>query len=60
MVNAMKGRRAYGPLRPGHARPVAINMARLVQRPIVPLPVFGVGHNAASAPGRVLSPMLSR
>jgi cytochrome P450 family 135 len=54
----MKGRRAYGPLPPGPRAPAAINMARLVQRPIeslvgwrerygdvytVPLVVFGVG-----------------
>jgi cytochrome P450 len=54
----MKGRRAYGPLPPGPKAPAAVNMARLVQRPIeslvgwrerygdvytVPLIVFGVG-----------------
>jgi cytochrome P450 len=54
----MKGRRAYGPLPPGPRAPAAVNMARLVQRPIesltgwrerygdvytVPLIVFGVG-----------------
>jgi cytochrome P450 len=54
----MKGRRAYGPLPPGPRAPAAVNMARLVQRPLeslvgwrerygdvytVPLPVFGVG-----------------
>jgi cytochrome P450 len=54
----MKGRRAYGPLPPGPRAPAAINMARLVQRPLeslvgwrerygdvytVPLLVFGVG-----------------
>ena len=55
---AMKSRRAYGPLPPGPRAPAAVNMARLVQRPIesltgwrerygdvytVPLIVFGVG-----------------
>jgi cytochrome P450 len=55
---AMKSRRAYGPLPPGPRAPAAINMARLVQRPLeslvswrerygdvftVPLPIFGVG-----------------
>lgn len=54
----MKGRRSYGPLPPGPRAPAAVNMARLVQRPLeslvgwrerygdvytVPLPVFGVG-----------------
>lgn len=54
----MKGRRAYGPLPPGPRAPAAVNMARLVQRPLeslvgwrerygdvytVPLLVFGVG-----------------
>jgi cytochrome P450 len=54
----MKGRRSYGPLPPGPRAPAAVNMARLVQRPIeslvgwrerygdvytVPLIVFGVG-----------------
>jgi cytochrome P450 len=54
----MKGRRAYGLLPPGPGAPAAVNMARLVQRPLesllgwrerygdvftVPLPVFGVG-----------------
>jgi cytochrome P450 len=54
----MKGRRAYGPLPPGPRAPAAVNMARLIQRPLeslvgwrerygdvytVPLPVFGVG-----------------
>jgi cytochrome P450 len=54
----MKGRRAYGPLPPGPRAPAAVNMARLVQRPLeslvgwrerygdvytVPLVVFGVG-----------------
>jgi cytochrome P450 family 135 len=54
----MKGRRSYGSLPPGPRAPAAINMARLVQRPLeslvgwrerygdvytVPLPVFGVG-----------------
>jgi cytochrome P450 len=54
----MKGRRSCGPLPPGPRAPAAVNMARLVQRPIeslvgwrerygdvytVPLIVFGVG-----------------
>lgn len=54
----MKSRRAYGALPPGPRAPAAVNMARLVQRPIeslvgwrerygdvytVPLIVFGVG-----------------
>jgi cytochrome P450 len=54
----MKSRRAYGPLPPGPRAPAAVNMARLVQRPLeslvgwrerygdvytVPLLVFGVG-----------------
>ncbi len=54
----MKTRRSYGPLPPGPRAPAAVNMARLVQRPIesltgwrerygdvytVPLIVFGVG-----------------
>jgi cytochrome P450 len=54
----VKSRRAYGPLPPGPQAPAAVNMARLVQRPIeslvgwrerygdvytVPLIVFGVG-----------------
>jgi cytochrome P450 len=54
----MKARRSYGPLPPGPRAPAAVNMARLVQRPIesltgwrerygdvytVPLIVFGVG-----------------
>jgi len=54
----MKGRRSYGPLPPEPRAPAAVNMARLVQRPIeslvgwrerygdvytVPLIVFGVG-----------------
>jgi cytochrome P450 family 135 len=54
----MKGRRAYGPLPPGPRAPAAVNMARLVQRPLeslagwrerygdvftVPLLIFGVG-----------------
>ena len=54
----MRSRRAYGPLPPGPRAPAAVNMARLVQRPIeslvgwrerygdvytVPLIVFGVG-----------------
>ena len=54
----MKGRRTYGPLPPGPPAPAAINMLRLVQRPVeslvgwrerygdvytVPLLVFGVG-----------------
>jgi cytochrome P450 len=54
----MKGRRVYGPLPPGPRAPAAVNMARLVQRPLeslvgwrerygdvytVPLLVFGVG-----------------
>jgi len=30
----MKGRRSYGPLPPGPRAPAAVNMARLVQRPI--------------------------
>jgi cytochrome P450 family 135 len=54
----MKSRRSYGPLPPGPRAPAAVNMTRLVQRPIeslvgwrerygdvytVPLIVFGVG-----------------
>lgn len=54
----MKGRRSYGPLPPGPRGPAAVNMARLVQRPVeslvgwrerygdiytVPLILFGVG-----------------
>ncbi len=54
----MKSRRSYGPLPPGPRAPAAVNMARLVQRPLesllgwrerygdvftVSLPVFGVG-----------------
>ena len=54
----MKSRRSYGPLPPGPRAPAAVNMARLVQRPVeslvgwrerygdiytVPLIVFGVG-----------------
>ena len=55
----MKTRRSYGRLPPGPRAPAAVNMARLVQRPVeslvgwrkrygdiytVPLPVFGVGY----------------
>jgi cytochrome P450 family 135 len=58
MVTLMKGRRSYGPLPPGPRAPAAVNMARLVQRPVeslvgwrerygdiytVPLMIFGVG-----------------
>jgi cytochrome P450 family 135 len=54
----MDSRRRYGPLPPGPRAPAAVNMARLVQRPMqsllgwrerygdvftVPLPIFGVG-----------------
>jgi cytochrome P450 len=54
----MASRRSYGPLPPGPRAPAAVNMARLVQRPMqsllgwrerygdvftIPLPVFGVG-----------------
>jgi cytochrome P450 len=54
----MRSRRSYGPLPPGPRAPAAINMARLIQRPLesmvgwrrrygdvftVALPIFGVG-----------------